>query len=208
MSKTLIKICGITDPNLAVQAAQAGADFIGLIFHAGSRRLVSTAQAKSISQALCSTMTKAVAVFTEHSAAEMQNICDECEIQIVQLHGDKARAQHHLLANKIQRIYAQTPEMKNCSDEEIQNCDPKRDHLLFDHTDPGNGICFNWNQFSYKGKFKWFLAGGLNFNNIAQAIKQLKPMGIDVSSGVENSSGIKDIKLIKQFINEIHKNEI
>ncbi len=208
MSKTLIKICGVTDPNLAVQAAHAGADFIGLVFHPSSKRLVSTAQARSISKALSSTKTKLVAVFTEHSAAEMQNICEACEIQIVQLHGDKARAQHHLLDNKIQRIYVKTPEMKNDSTDEIKNCDPKRDYLLFDHSDPGNGICFDWDQFSYNGSFKWFLAGGLNSSNIAKAIKELNPMGLDVSTGVENGSGIKDIKLIEEFINETHRNEI
>ena len=207
MSKILIKICGITDPELAMETAHAGADFIGLVFDPNSKRLVTTAKAKSISKVLSNTKTKPVAVFTEHSASEMQRICEACDIQIVQLHGNTARSEHHLLEKQIKRVYVQSTEMEKFSDDEVKKGDPKRDYLLFDHTEPGSGICFDWNQFHYQGHFKWFLAGGLNYKNIAQSIKKLKPTGVDVSSGVENRPGIKNIKLIQQFICEIHRNE-
>jgi len=204
MSKTIIKICGITAPEMALEAARAGADLIGLVFHPSSKRLVDVATAQAISSALAKTNAKPVAVFTEHSAAEMKFLCDECQIKIAQLHGERSRQENHLLPPEIQRIYVQA---SSCTMSDKIECDPLRDYFLFDHSDPGKGFCFDWNVFRYDGPFPWFLAGGLTLKNVSRAMKQLQPSGVDVSSGVESSSGIKDINLIKKFIKEVRRHE-
>ena len=191
---------------MALEAARAGADFIGLVFHPSSKRYVTSTQAKMISSALAATKAKPVAVFTEHSAMEMKSICEECHIQIAQLHGARSRAEHPLLPQDMQRIYVQSPEMLNTSSELLQ-CNPQRDYLLFDHSQPGNGLRFDWNTFCYDGPFPWFLAGGLNAQNVSMARQQLQPTGVDVSSGVESSPGIKDLNLMKNFIKEVHIHE-
>lgn len=209
MSKAFIKICGLTDPGMALEAAHAGADFIGLVFHPASKRHVTRTQATLISSALAATQAKPVAVFKEHSATEMRTICEECHIQIVQLHGVRSRTEHSLLPQEIQRIYVQSLSSSETvpMNSEVLQCDPQRDYLLFDHARPGNGLCFDWKSFSYHGPFPWFLAGGLNIKNVAQAMQQLQSTGVDVSSGVESSPGTKDLNLIKKFIKEVNHHE-
>ncbi|MCX6957317.1 MAG: phosphoribosylanthranilate isomerase [Verrucomicrobiae bacterium] len=201
----LIKICGVKDPSIALEAARAGADFIGLVFHPSSKRLIDVATAQAISSALALTEAKPVAVFTEHSAAEMKFLCDECQIKIAQLHGERSRREHHLLPSEMQRIYVQSPE--EIVPREMTQCDPLRDYLLFDYHDPGKGLCFDWNAFRYDGPFPWFLAGGLRCENVPLALQQLQPSGLDVSSGVESNPGVKNLNLIKNFISEVQRHE-
>ena len=77
--------------------------------------------------------------------------------------------------------------------------------LLFDSQTGGSGVSFNLNRFCYKGPFSYFLAGGLTPQNINAAIQIIKPDGVDVSSGVESSAGIKDKKLIHAFIEAVNQ---
>ena len=125
----IIKICGITTPAHALEAAFAGADWIGLVFHPGSPRFVSLTQAREITEALSHTTARPVAIFTEQSSLEMKNICEECTIEIVQLHGARARAEHSFLPTPIQRIYAlAASEYSSSKNEEASAfCDPDRD---------------------------------------------------------------------------------
>lgn len=203
--KTMIKICGVKDPTTALEAAEAGADLIGLVFHPASKRFVDVMTARTIVQALAETDAKAVAVFTDHSAAEMERICNKTQIKMVQLHGERARREQELLPHDVQRICVQSPD--SVVSNEVRACDPQRDYLLFDHSDPGKGFCFDWNAFHYHGPFSWFLAGGLTLDNISRALQQLHPSGVDISSGVERCPGIKDIHLVKKFIEEVRCHE-
>lgn len=205
MVNQIIKICGIRDPKMATQAAIAGANLIGIIFHPSSPRYVNLNQAAAISNATIKAGGFPVAVFVNHTDLEMRRICEETDIKIVQLHGAIARAHHHLLPDEYQRIYVQTVsdtgELQ--TDNGLQYLDPNRDLVLIDHSDPGNGTTINRLGFYYNLPFPWILAGGLSSSNVVDAINDLQPDGVDVSSGVESSRGNKDFFLIQQFIASI-----
>jgi len=204
MKQPLIKICGIKDAKTAYAAAKAGADFIGLVFAPTSKRLVNMDNAFEIADAARMGGAQPVAVVTDSSAEEILDICNLARIRWIQLHGTRAREEHHLLPKSFQRIYACSVFSDGRINDEdavgVKHLDPQRDYLLFDGINAGSGKKFAWEQFSYQGAFPWFLSGGLNVNQVAQAINLLKPSGVDVSSGVEKNPGKKDIELIKQFI--------
>ncbi len=201
MNNPLIKICGVRTPELAYAAGIAGANFIGVVFHPQSRRYVNLNMARLIAHAAKDAGAIPVAVFVEHTALEMQMICDTTGIEVVQLHGCVSRQQQHKLPVSYQRIYVDDIDSQ-CPSCEVG--DPERDYLLFDNPDPGKGIPFDWDQFHYAGPYRLGLAGGLTSKNVAIAIKKFHPALVDVSSGVENLSGEKDIALIKQFIGVCH----
>jgi len=205
MNNLLIKICGISDLDIAQQSAQAGAHYIGIVFHHQSSRFVSIEKAKEISIIAHRFGAKPVAVFVEQSANKMLEICSITGINVVQLHGEISRSQHQLLPQHYIRIYAQsinnTGEIEKDTTSGLSHCDPSRDFLLFDNKTPGNGMAFDWQRFSYHGRFRWFLAGGLTAKNVATAISTLQPNALDISTGVENKFGRKEINLIEQFIN-------
>jgi phosphoribosylanthranilate isomerase len=215
MSKLLIKICGIKDLNIAEKTAQLGADYIGLIFYPDSKRHIELKEAKLLSRIIKKNGSIPVAVFVHQTAIEMQNICLETDINTIQLHGDISRREHYLLPENYMRLYVisfpyqgevrSNPDIYSGMKEELIHCIPDRDFLLFDHIDSGKGKAFNWAHFVPPVNFRWFLAGGLNPDNIHSAVQQLKPTGIDVSSGVENQSGEKDSRLIEKFIKEARR---
>jgi phosphoribosylanthranilate isomerase len=207
-NKPLIKICGIKQPAMAYAAAQTGADFIGLMFAPGSKRLVSVAEAIDIAAATREGGATPVAVFTDHTAAQMLEICRQTKIDWVQLHGDTARNEQHLLPEDIHRIYVcSLIEGSEASTIEIPLLKHDRDYLLFDTPTPGVGEKFDWQRFSYAGSMRWFLAGGLAPDNVAEAVQLLQPHGVDVSSGVEDDSGEKNLSLIEAFIQVAQKCE-
>ncbi len=207
MHKPLIKICGVKTPEIAREAAILGADFIGLIFHPDSRRFVDLEKAKMISKAARENGAIPVGVFVNQSAQEIDDICKKANIQVIQLQGGPPRKEHHLLSKNYQRFYVRpvSPEGNIVSDVDqgLSHCDPKRDYLLFDNENAGKGEVFNWNNFKYSGDFRFILAGGLNDKNVRNAINILNPAMVDVSGGVENSKGEKDIALIRKFIERV-----
>jgi len=205
MANSIIKICGIRDPDMAAQAATAGANLIGIIFHPESPRYVSLNEATAISHAATKAGASPVAVFVNQTENEMRHICETADIHIVQLHGAIARTHHHLLPDTYQKIYVQgvSENGKLQTDAGLRYLDPDRDLILIDHSDPGRGNTFNYQGFHYDLPFPWLLAGGLTPGTVLAAINDLQPDGVDVSSGVETSRGNKDIFLIQQFITSI-----
>jgi phosphoribosylanthranilate isomerase len=208
MTNYLIKICGVRDPEMATQTAMAGANLIGIIFHPLSPRYVSLKKAALISRAVRTSGALPVAVFVEHTFSEMCCICESTHIQIVQLHGTTARAQHHLLPVEYQRIYVQTVSTQGelQTDAGLHYLDPARDLILIDHVNPGQGNKIHAS-FHYNLPFRWLLAGGLTASNVVMAINTLQPDGVDVSSGVEREKSNKDISLIQQFIRSVRSNK-
>jgi phosphoribosylanthranilate isomerase len=202
MRNVIIKICGVRDPEMTEKIATAGANLIGIIFHPFSPRYVTFAQAKEIAYVAYQVGIQPVGVFVKHSHQDIQNICEETQINIVQLQGEKARSQHHLLPHKYQRIYVQNVSMTGewINEKGLEYLDPDRDVILIDHENSDEGNSINYSNFHYNLPFPWILSGGLTSSNVATAINTLKPTGVDVSSGVETSLGNKDIALIQQFI--------
>lgn len=195
----LVKICGITTSETAEAAAAAGADFIGFVF-AASRRKITPERAKMIARSLSSSV-KTVGVFVNETVEQMVNIAEYVGLDYLQLHGDEGEAVSKQLPRPVIKAFS----VKDKSIKNIMNypCD----YYLIDSPGGGTGKSFDWkllDKFNLDAS-KLILAGGLNPENVQEAIRVVKPAGVDVSSGVE-TNGAKDIKKIKQFIHDA-KNE-
>lgn len=208
-NKIEVKICGLQDPELAYKTATMNADYVGIIFHEKSKRHVDVDQAIAIARAIKKGGAQPVAVFVDQTAAEMIDVCRTADIQIVQLHGDTSRAQHRALPETIKRIYVlcvnPTGEVVNASDDYLQDLQLDRDYILFDGLVGGSGKQIKTDHLKkYSKDFKFFLAGGLNKDNVASLVDACHPYAVDVSSGVEDSAGKKSEPLIDDFIYSVN----
>lgn len=213
-NKTLVKICGICDVSTAAATAKAGADFIGLVFYSGSKRNINNEKAKEIVSVIKQYKTEAVGVFVEQNAEEIIEICRYTGINIAQLHGDNARSAASVLPDNIRKIFVinvgydrtQANAQHSISNIEARKLfflDQQRDYLLYDGVNPGSGQPFNLEKLKPDKRFSFFLSGGLTAENVSKAIAIVAPFAIDVSSGVEKKKGVKDMELVKKFINKV-----
>jgi phosphoribosylanthranilate isomerase len=193
-----VKICGVTDVETAVTAAQYGADALGFVF-AESKRRVSVAEAQEIISHLPKEIYK-VGVFVNESSDAIEKIASTVGLTHIQLHGDEPAAFSELLALPvIKAISFQGNErlaaLANFPSDFILLDSPKGKYR------GGNGTVFNWSEVDPHmiNRQKIILAGGLHADNVEEAIKIIKPFMVDVSSGVE-TDGKKDLRKIKTFI--------
>jgi phosphoribosylanthranilate isomerase len=198
--KTQVKICGITSVADAQAAAEAGADMIGLMFYEGSPRHVTLAQAAEISRALPPFVLK-VGVFVNPEPELVQRAIGECGLNLLQFHGDEPSAfctQFGVMNLKAFRV------RDAASLAALENY--QTDAFLLDAYSKsglgGTGEKFNWDLAAAAQKFgkPIFLAGGLTPENVAEAVRQVKPFAVDVSSGVESAPGKKDAAKVRAFI--------
>lgn len=207
MIKPSIKICGVTCPTLAAKAVALGADYIGLVFHPSSKRNVDINTAKAIALATHQAGGLAVAVFVDQAFQAMQTILDKTKINIAQLHGPMAKASHAYLPDSITRIFVQTIQdngsIVNDSSDGLSRCKIARDMLLFDAKIPGQGKALPWERMVFPHDFRFGIAGGLNVDNVSKALSYLPAHLIDISSGVENAEGQKDMAKIQSFIDRV-----
>lgn len=188
-----VKICGITHPDDARFAAKCGADFIGINFSKRSKRRVSIPVGKEIVQAIGKGQSKAVGIFVDETAEQIAAICQATGIRIVQLHGQGARSAF----SSLQRTYTIFYAMEYDKAIEL----PHDVFPLYDNMGGGKGVVFDWKKFTPPKNHHWFLAGGLNPENVGEAIRLLHPYGVDAASGVEFPQTVrKDPNLIKAFI--------
>jgi len=202
---TRIKICGLKDPELAYKAAKEGADYIGIMFYPKSKRVVELATAIEIAKATKKAGAQPVAVFVDHCADKMLEICETADIQIAQLHGEISRREHQFLPEEIKRIYVlhvnNLGEIVNGADPEIKLLKAQRDYFLFDGLVGGMGKQIKIDCVGdFARRMRFFIAGGLNKDNVGLIIDRCKPYGVDVSSGVEDEKGNKSLALISEFI--------
>lgn len=194
-----VKICGLTHPDDAEYAARFGADYIGIIFADRSRRRVSLPVAMSIVEGVKRANAEPVGVFVDQTADQIISICKQTGINTVQLHGAIARQALPVLLDHYSIIYAMSVE-KNGVISQAQTL-PTTVMPLYDYSNGGTGIPFDWRAFSPPKNTHWVLAGGLNADNVAEAIALLKPNGVDAATGVEfPNSTRKDPILVKAFI--------
>lgn len=212
---TAIKICGIKSEEIALAAAEAGADFIGLVF-ASSPRQVTPAQAEKIVSALKKSRTsvKTVGVFVNTPAPTVRKIADTCRLDWVQLSGDEPWEycldldRPVIKVIRVDRDDQPRPVGKHlASGSKIMG--EQKHMFLLDSSDSekygGTGRTFDWNLAKLVAeKFLVIIAGGLNPENVGRVIKLIKPWGVDVSTGVE-TKGAKDIKKIINFIEVVRK---
>ena len=212
---TYIKICGIKNEEDALVTAEAGADFIGLVF-ATSPRQVTPALAAKITTALKKTKTKAksVGVFVNTPAPTVRKIADACHLDWVQLSGDESWEYGAELGRPLIKVIKvnqnERPESIGRQMNDGKKIMGKNEHMfLIDTTSEdkygGTGITFNWNLAQpIAEKYPVIIAGGLNAGNVGRAIKLIKPWGVDVSTGVE-TKGAKDMKKIIRFIEAVRE---
>jgi phosphoribosylanthranilate isomerase len=188
-----VKICGVTRVEDALFAEQAGADALGLNFVPNTKRFISLDRAKEISKALSPFMAR-VGVFRNANFETILETVERVGLNAVQLHGqesDDFAAQVATLRPVI-RVLGFKPNLEL----------PESGTLLIDNLEGGSGQSFDWHslELSKLSGRSWLLAGGLNPDNVSAAVRQLQPWGVDVSSGVEASAGIKDPELVRAFI--------
>jgi phosphoribosylanthranilate isomerase len=202
---TKVKICGLMESQHVKIAVDAGADAIGFVF-APSRRQVTIAEAKKLAGDIPPGVLK-IGVFVDASRDEIEKTYREVPLDFVQFHGDESKdfiKKVGLPSIKVLSVY---------SDEDAKRAGHyDTDYFLFDTpgTDfkGGSGMTFDWQLMKDAGvqPNKVILAGGLNVDNVAQAIRTVNPYMVDVSSGVE-SKGRKDENLIRTFINTVKDRE-
>ena len=186
----IVKICGITRAEDARLAASLGATAIGFIFWPSSPRAISPLRARAIVDALPASVTT-VGVFVNAGRDEIEAAADEANLQAVQLHGDETPD----LARSLSRRVIKAITLAGDIDERVNEWPGTM--LLLDAHDAakrgGTGRVIDWDRAAAIARaHDIILAGGLGPANVADAVARVRPAGIDVSSGVESSPGIKD----------------
>jgi phosphoribosylanthranilate isomerase len=205
---TAVKICGITRVEDALAAAQAGAHAIGLIFAAESPRRVSTAVARQVVEALPPFVTP-VALFVDPQPAEVERVIGEVGPQLLQFHGDEAPdfcVRFSVPYIKVARVGPGVDLLQYAGRYRAAK------GLLLDAfvegSRGGTGSTFDWSLIPAKIPLPLILAGGLDPDNVGDAVRRVRPWAVDVSSGVETAKGIKDAARIAAFIRGVRDADV
>ena len=201
-----IKICGINDKNSMLEAVSSEVDYIGFVFYNKSPRNLTLSLAKSL-VTFRNKKSKIVALTVNAKDEFISKIKKNISPDYFQLHGDETPERCKEIKSKFQTPVIKGLGIKDQDDlkKHTKNFENICDILILDapssNLPGGNGKKFDWNILKgYSSKSKWMLAGGLNVFNVNDAIKLTNAPAIDVSSGVEISKGVKDPKLIRNFI--------
>ena len=208
IGRTRIKICGITRLGDAQHVATLGGDAIGLVFHTQSPRSVALDTAVQIRLAMPPFIT-VTALFMNENESWIKQVLETVQPDCIQFHGDETpafcRQWSKPFIKAIPMGSVENPDMYAHRYREAQG-------FLLDSNvagrQGGSGDTFNWSKIPSTFDFPLVLAGGLNPSNVAAAIIQINPWGIDVSSGVELSKGIKDFDLIDQLFKEVKRVDV
>lgn len=199
---TLVKICGITRQDEALAAQRLGSWAVGEVF-APSRRRIDPEMAANINRALGKGITK-IGVFVNEKLENLLLIIRLCSLDMVQLHGEEAPEYLEELPVPAIKAFSLT---RPVDENEVRRWRPWA--YLFDTYSKaeyrgGTGHSFNWEWLEpIRGQERIILAGGLNPHNVPVAIRKIKPLAVDVSSGIEYPEGGKDPDKIEQFINQV-----
>jgi phosphoribosylanthranilate isomerase len=207
--RTRIKICGITRTQDARAAAEAGADAIGLVFYPPSPRYLSTERAAEIRDAL-PPFVQTVALFVNADAAQVAQVLGRVRPALLQFHGEETPefcAQFGMPFVKACRVKPGVDAL------EYLRPYSRAAAWLFDSHVPeygGIGESFDWSLLPAAGRIERsvILSGGLSRENVAEAIRRVRPWGVDVSSGVESAKGVKDGAKIAAFIAEVRNADV
>ena len=201
MQRTWIKICGITRVEDALAAAEAGVDALGFVF-AESPRRIAAEDARTIIRDLPPHVLR-FGVFVDETPAEVSRVVAASEVDRVQIHGFEEPMVRELVGTRVVKAFRARD---GSVLEEIR--ESATDFFLLDtwrqHAAGGTGETFDWEiarQATELGRV--VLAGGLNSGNVGEAIRTVRPFGVDVSSGVEEGPGIKDAEKIRRFVEAV-----
>ena len=201
---TVIKICGLKTLPDALAAIDAGADYLGFNFYPKSVRFIETETCANITSVLKREHPeiKLVGVFVNSSVDEVKQILETCSLDLAQLHGDETSEMLHALDGKAFKAFRGVPKHINGL---VRKSAPA---LLVDAAVKdaygGTGVTADWSSLAELAKrYPLLLAGGLNPENVADAVWQVKPWGVDVATGVESNPGVKDAGRMKAFVKAI-----
>ncbi|KAL2631793.1 hypothetical protein R1flu_016479 [Riccia fluitans] len=205
----VVKMCGMTSAEDAAFAAQVGAVYVGMIIWPKSKRSVSWSQAKEICAAAREFGAEPVGVFVDENAMQIEKACDSVGLSFAQLHGEDARASALQLPRSLKTICVMHADPQGCLQTTISpEMEKIIDWVLVDGLEGGSGLKFDWKNFIVPElalKKGWLLAGGLTPENVAQAVKMLRPNAVDVSSGITGPDGIrKDRKRMLAFMEAVN----
>jgi phosphoribosylanthranilate isomerase len=191
---TLVKICGVTRPEDAAVAVEAGADMIGLVFWASSPRCASEQQARAVREVVPAGV-QLVGVFVDERPERMDELIESIGLDRVQLHGHEPR---ELVEHYGERA------IRGVRDGDLSVVPPgvpviydrpwgeTRDvEALYAHWRAASSLVADWDL---------LLAGRLDPDNVAQAVREVRPYGVDCASGVESAAGIKDHELVRRLV--------
>jgi phosphoribosylanthranilate isomerase len=220
----LVKICGITNLEDALVAVEAGADYLGFIFYPESKRAIMPQAAQIIVEVLRSEVDCPflVGVFVNETSERMADIMDMCDLDFAQLSGEEVPALIGETASPIFGVAYKALRPASLTEAEVeaewflppnyeaeikrQKDDGGRPSILLDTFHPtlrgGTGETGNWAMAAKLAQDipGLMLAGGLTADNVAEAVRQVRPYGVDVASGVEASPGKKDHDLVRAFV--------
>ena len=200
--RTRVKICGITRRQDAEFAIKMGADALGFVFYAESPRAVTIAQAAEICRGL-PPFVSLVGLFVNASVEQIETTLKEVPLSLLQFHGDETPA----FCQQFNHPFMKAVRMQTADDLTNAAADYQQATALLLDTfkagvPGGTGEAFDWSMVTPVDK-PVILAGGLSDANVASAIKQIRPYGVDVSGGVESAKGIKNEEKIRAFMQEV-----
>lgn len=202
--RTRVKICGITRVEDALSAVERGADAIGLVFYDRSPRNVSISQAIEIASNIPA-FVSVVGLFVNAQQGFVDEAIRQVKLDLLQFHGDETPEQ----CAQFERPFIKAVRVKSDTNlvQYAQEFSAARGLLLDTYTEGvagGTGHVFDWNLIPKQLAKPVILAGGLNADNVAKAILQVRPYAVDVSGGVEISKGIKDADKIAAFMQQVY----
>ncbi len=213
--KNNVKICGLKTIEAVEAALAGGASHIGFIFFEKSPRNVSPTEAAILRKTVAG-RAKIVAVTVNAGFDRLDEIVEIVAPDILQLHGNETPERAEEIKARYGLSIMKAFAIRTLDDMQAANqYSGTADMLLFDAKPPkgselpgGNGVSFDWSLLTkFKSKSPIMLSGGLNKENIIEAISIARPAGIDISSGVEIKPGVKDIRLISQFLSKLNNYE-
>jgi phosphoribosylanthranilate isomerase len=205
--RTRVKVCGITRIEDAMHAVYRGADSIGLVFHPPSPRRVEIEQALEIKRAMPPFVT-VTALFLDESEDLVARVVHQLRPDCLQFHGNESpqfcEAWLTPYIKSIPMGSVENPQTYASSYQAAQG-------FLFDSNaagrQGGSGDTFDWSKIPASFEHPLILAGGISPANVAAAIRRIRPWGVDVSTGVEISRGVKSADLIDQFFREVKRGD-
>lgn len=205
MSRVRVKICGLTRVEDVRAAVEAGADAVGFVFTKSPRRVTADVASKLVKCVPEGVLR--VGLFLNQDRSEIDQVVNSVSLDVLQFHGSETERECDVFDLPwLKAVAMESSESARRAELDFPNA---MGLLLDSHTAGkrgGSGKVFDWSLFQPVSKPVW-LAGGLNIGNVGQAIRIVKPYAVDVSSGVEESPGIKDANRMMAFVNAVREIE-
>ena len=209
----IFKICGLKEKENLLCCEANNVDFFGLIFYKKSPRNINFKEAKLLIDFSDNLKINPVGVFVNHNIDDLKDIISNLNLQYIQLHGDENQSYINEIKKNFNLKIIKNISIKNKNDLNQINNITNIDYLLFDYKPKlkelpgGNSKSFDWNLLNrVRIEVPWFVSGGINESNIKNIQKTINPHGIDLSSGVEESLGIKSNKKINNLFKKFYDN--